>query len=337
MSDDVTVVIPAHDDETRLRALLAELDSQAKSSSLAVIVVDDASARPLESILREQSFGDLRLSWVRSDRNLGPGGSRNLGLALVTTPWVAYLDSDELPGPGWLHRLNERVTESDPPDVIEGRISVGSESATPFTHIAESEGWQHVAGNVAYRTEALRGLGGFSDAFYDADRKLHFREDTELYFRLQDSGLRLEFDENLLVLHPPRPASLFVPVRDARRYFFDPLLSKRHPARFRDFVSARRAGPLPLRWARHNAALLLVLGLVTLLAGVATERTLLVIPGGLMLASGWGATVVALAWRRQVGKGQLLPLLVVSALVPWVYLWNFYRGAIRFRHLPRLR
>lgn len=334
----MTIVIPAYEGVPDLQALLTELDEQAASAGpVPVLVVDDASPRPLETQLGERDFRALDLRVLRSDENRGPGASRNAGLGEVKTTWVVFLDSDELPGAGWLQQLTERLSAANAPDVVEGRIVVGAERATPFTHIAESEGWQHVAGNVAYRVDALRNVGGFSASYYDPARKLHFREDTELYFRLEDSGLRLEFDEDLVANHPPRPASFRVPLRDARRYFFDPLLSREHPERFRAFVSARRARGLPLRWARHQAAVALVLGLAVLVLGIALGNDPIIVIGAVVFVLGWAGSLSALAWGRRVRAADVLPLLLVSVLVPWVYLWNYYRGVVRFRHRPRLR
>lgn len=338
MSRPLTVVIPAYGDLSRLAALLRELDAQGTASApLPVLVVDDGSPEPLADGLVEHTFRALDLRVLRVDVNRGPGATRNIGLAEVSTPWVAFLDSDELPGAGWQERIVERVSETDPPDVIEGRIVVGSQRATPFTHIAQSEGWQHVAGNVVYRVESLRAAGAFSEGYYDPKRKLHFREDTELYFRLEERGVRLEYDEHLVALHPPRPRSLLVPLRDARRYFFDPLLSRDHPERFHEFVKSQRVGPVPLRWARHTSAVLFALALLVVIGGAAAGTTWLVVGGSALLAGAWIASVVALAWRRRVVPSDVLPLLAVASLVPMVYLWHYYGGVLRFRHRPRLR
>ena len=331
-------MIPAFDDADRLVVLLAALDEQsAQSTRLPVVVVDDASPRPLADALDDRRFPRLDLRVVRADLNGGPGAARNLGLSEVGTPWVAFFDSDEVPAPNWLARLRARVAEPNPPDVIEGRIDVGSERATPFTHIAEAEGWQHVAGNVVYRLEVLQRAGGFSQAYYDAKRKLHFREDTELYFRLEELGASLEFDRDLVALHPPRPPSWSVPLRDARRYHFDALLSRDHPSRFRRFVSERRSAGVPLRWARHNAALLFVLACTVTAAGLIAGVRLLWLVGLIGLLAVWIGVIASLAWRRRVRARDVVPLVVVAGLVPWVYLWHYYRGVIHFRHRPPLR
>lgn len=331
--------MPAHGHPDRVRALLAELDRQADAARpLPVIVVDDASARPLALDLEPARFPSLTLAVVRREANGGPGASRNRGLERVDTPWVAFFDSDEVPASGWLERMDAIARSERAPDGIEGRITTGTERATPFTHIAEATlpGAHHVAGNIAFKTDALRGLGGFDERFYDPHLRLHFREDTELFFRVDAAGLSVPFDPDLLAHHPPLPASYSSPLRDARRYFFDPLLAREHGERFRAFNRLRRVGPISLRRARHLAAVAHVAAVVvSLIAAVSGRRATSGAAGGVALAA-WGANAAALSWGRHVPPRDVVPVALVSLGVPWVYVVYYYRGVLRFRHLPRL-
>jgi glycosyltransferase involved in cell wall biosynthesis len=335
---NVTVVIPAHAGVERLRALLAALDAQSEGL-LPVIVSDDASPQPLAGLLLAEDYPHITLDVLRGERNAGPGAARNRALERVRTPWVAFLDADELPGEGWLGRLEAIAGSPDAPDGIEGRVDVGGAGRpTPFTHVAEVHGGddQHVAGNIAFRTDVIRRAGGFDERFYDAGRKLHFREDVDLYFRLERAGNRLEFDPELRALHPPLPASFWSPVREARRYYFDALLSREHGERFRRLVRTRTAGPIPLRWARHAAAWLFSASVLVTLIGFAFGVIPLGIAGIVGAVAGLALNVAALAWNRALTLGSALQLVVVAAIVPWVYLWHHYRGVFSFRHRPRL-
>ena len=94
---DVTVVIPVRDRQAELTRCLAGLTRMTR-----VTVVDDCSADPA-AIARIASGAGARV--LRREVNGGPAAARNTGLAVTQTPLVAFLDSDCIPGPGWLDAL----------------------------------------------------------------------------------------------------------------------------------------------------------------------------------------------------------------------------------------
>jgi mycofactocin glycosyltransferase len=91
---EVTVVIPVRDRTAGLARCLSAL-----GAGYPVIVVDDGSADPAAVALVCAEHG-ARLR--RRPASGGPGPARNDGLALVTTPLVAFLDSDCVAGPEWI-------------------------------------------------------------------------------------------------------------------------------------------------------------------------------------------------------------------------------------------
>jgi GT2 family glycosyltransferase len=94
---DVTVVIPARDRPAYLDRCLAAL-----GQSYPVIVVDDGSrqADGIAGLCRRHGA-----TLIRRPASGGPGPARNDGLAQVTTPLVAFLDSDCETGPEWITSL----------------------------------------------------------------------------------------------------------------------------------------------------------------------------------------------------------------------------------------
>ena len=94
--EEVTAVIPVRDRPAELARCLDGL------GGMRVIVVDDGSADGAAVAAAAAAAGALCL---RRDRCGGAGAARNTGLAAVRTPLVAFVDSDCVPGPGWLAPL----------------------------------------------------------------------------------------------------------------------------------------------------------------------------------------------------------------------------------------
>ncbi len=97
LTSGVTVVIPVRDRPAELARCLSGLRDLPH-----VIVVDDASADPVAIGRIAAEHGAVA---IRRPVNGGPGAARNTGLAAAETEFVAFLDSDCVPRPGWLERL----------------------------------------------------------------------------------------------------------------------------------------------------------------------------------------------------------------------------------------
>jgi len=105
--DEVTVVIPVRDRHAELARCLAGLTGTGTAGTgpgevPRVIVVDDCS-RDRAAI--QSAAAAVGAIVVRRPVNGGPAAARNTGLAAAGTPLVAFLDSDCVPGPGWLDAL----------------------------------------------------------------------------------------------------------------------------------------------------------------------------------------------------------------------------------------
>ncbi|QLD10603.1 glycosyltransferase family 2 protein [Microbacterium oleivorans] len=100
----VTVIVPGRDIAPYAADALASLQAQTLPRWRALLV-DDGSRDDTGSIFARAAAGDGRFQVVTHDRPRGLGAARNAALDLVDTPFVAFLDGDDVLTPSALERL----------------------------------------------------------------------------------------------------------------------------------------------------------------------------------------------------------------------------------------
>ena len=202
---NISVVIPAYITSLHaldhLRLLVQSL------AEFAVIVVDDCS--PI----------DVRLdvgTVIHLDVNSGPGAARNAGLAQVTTPLVAFVDTDVSIDSKQLAELVSYVS-TEKVAVVAPRIVTSNEKT--FTSEYESfhspldlgntEAVVRPMSRVSYvpsavlvgRVDSFRKLNGFNEGMRSG-------EDVDLVWRLIESGELCRYVPLVQCAHQPRPSIL---------------------------------------------------------------------------------------------------------------------------------
>ena len=165
----VTVVVITRN---RRRELLRTLDRLAElPEQVPVIVVDNGSD---DGTSRDIGALHPAVTLVTADRNLGAVG-RNLAARLVATPYIAFCDDDSWWAPGSLARAVEMLDHNPGLGAVTARIVVepdGGEDpivaelrASPIPAPRALPGpalGSVLAAATCLRTEAFRGVGGFS-------------------------------------------------------------------------------------------------------------------------------------------------------------------------------
>lgn len=91
----ISVIVPIYNKAEYLRACLESIAGQTHSR-LEIICIDDASTDESLAIARNFERNDARVTLVRNAENIGPGRSRNLGLAVANGEFVMFVDADDL-------------------------------------------------------------------------------------------------------------------------------------------------------------------------------------------------------------------------------------------------
>jgi mycofactocin system glycosyltransferase len=334
---DLTVVVPVRDRPQQLDRLLAFLAGCSR-----VIVVDDASRDPAPVAASCEARG---AHFVPLLSNCGPGGARNAGLALVRTPYVAFVDSDVVATPASLlalsrHFADPRVAlvgprvgglESPKPNGIEvyeadrSSLDLGSVPALvrPFSPVA----WLPAACLLG-RVNAL--TGGFEE-------ELRVGEDVDLVWRLVSCGYRVRYEPAVCVQHEHRAKVGLWLKRKAEYGSSAARLAQRHPGKVAPAVlapwsvalilslAAQRWWSLPVasacaaltflkirrRLGRSGQSAVVAARLVA-----AGSRAALSQAAGMALRHWWPAVLVASVCSRR-GRRAFAALAIGDAAISW--------------------
>lgn len=90
----VSVVIPAYNCAGTIRQAVASVLAQTYGE-LEVVIVDDCSTDDTFAVCQELAQGDGRIRVQRNEKNTGPAGARNKGIALAAGEYIAFLDGDD--------------------------------------------------------------------------------------------------------------------------------------------------------------------------------------------------------------------------------------------------
>lgn len=168
---EVSIIIPTHNRATQL--LQAVQSAREAAAKVKVIVVDDASTDETAQVCR--TMKDVQ--YVRSAHNVRQAAARNLGLRDCNSPYVAFLDDDDLLLPGALDRLVE-VLEAEPSvGFVYGQVLAADPiNCEPTGEVLPKElpsgdiFWRLLEGNFIYihsvlaRTSLVKQVGGFDPA-----------------------------------------------------------------------------------------------------------------------------------------------------------------------------
>jgi glycosyltransferase involved in cell wall biosynthesis len=318
----LSVVIPTYRrPELLLRCLEAVLDQRRiDPQAYEVIVVDDGHDDETRDLLAQIDGAATSIRYLRPERGRGPAVARNTGWRAARGGLIAFTDDDTVPNPHWLAE-GERAMQAHPDWVaLCGKVVVPV--APPATdHARMTQGLaraEFVTANAFVWRHALEAVSGFDERFTRA-----WREDSDLQFRLQDQVGPVGRAPLAEVIHPVRDAPWGLSLSQQRNTFFDALLYKKHPARYR--ASIRPVPP----WSYYATvgAAAIALGLLAAGHERAAAATALVPL----------ALVLRLAWHRLRGTSHrashVAEMLCTSALIPFLSVYWRLRGALHFRVL----
>jgi GT2 family glycosyltransferase len=319
----VSVVIPTLGRPGLLDACLEALSRlRLPDAAPEVIVVDDGPSERTQAIVRDWTEAlersGMTLRYLPSPGPHGPAAARNHGWRAARGCIIAFTDDDTRPDPDWLVAGLRPFAEGA--QAAWGRI-VMPIPQRPTDYERDANGLEQasfVTANCFCLRALLERLDGFDERF-----RVAWREDADLYFRLIEAGARIVHVPAALVVHPVRPASWGVSIRQQRKVLFDALLYKKHPRLYRARIRARP------RWDYYFIVAALVFAVFALAAG----KLALALTAG----TAWLVATLAFAWKRlrntSKAPAHVAEMLFTSSVIPpLAVFWRVY-GALKFRTL----
>ena len=227
---DVTVVVPSHRRERRLRALLDALAGQTLPRERWEVVVahtyEPERAAELFDGHDLVAAGVLRPVAVGPDR-AGAARQRNAGWRAGRGALVAFTDDDCRPTPGWLEQLvaaydgaGAIVQGATDPDPLEEHL-LHVEPHVRALRVVPPDRYAQTC-NILYERELLERVGGFDEEFVVG-------EDVDLFLRAQDAGARLVPAPEALTYHAVDALSTLEKIRSQHQWQHLAYLVKKHP------------------------------------------------------------------------------------------------------------
>lgn len=208
----ITLIIPTHQRESALKALLLDLTHQTcPPGTFEVIVVDDGSTQPPGPWLHALAL-TYPLELITLDQG-GPARARNHALAQAHAEWVLFLNDDVRADPDLIARhLHTHARLGEPAAVMGTFCFTEALRQDPFCRLLEDHGFTHTlqlkpqqwydyksfwTGNLSVARGAVALVGGFDEAFKEASH-----DDLDLGFRLEQTlGLRVYFTDSAVCRH----------------------------------------------------------------------------------------------------------------------------------------
>lgn len=203
MLKKLTVVVPIHNGEKTVEALLSSLRS-ATSLGTQVIFVDDGSTDDTARILKRYPVKVIRLP-----QNYGIAYARNRGIEHVKTPYTAFVDADCVVEENWCEKAIEtfeHLKRSSPlTAAISGRVLPASRSFTDLL-AAHVEHWEYQGGNEIEERQKLSTSNCICDTAIllkvgKFDESLEVDEDRELGLRMVLKGYKIFYSPCFSVEH----------------------------------------------------------------------------------------------------------------------------------------
>lgn len=259
MTLKISVVIPTFNRAKLLNSTLNNLiDQSYPKSKYEIIVVDDIrSSDEIKPVINNISKKFNNIVYIRQ-KNSGTNMARNMGIARARGEIIAFTDDDCLVDRNWLKTIDNIFFDKSISGAEGMTIKTPKNAKVgPFSHyIINEQGGHYLTCNMAYRAKLIKKIK-FDGKFFSEKTKITSREDSDAAFSVLDAGGKIIFSKNMVVRHMVYDSTWSKAMKRKMRFFFDPLLFKKHSKFYRKIIK------YPFEMFTPFYFILLVLGFIS--------------------------------------------------------------------------
>jgi GT2 family glycosyltransferase len=221
-SPELTAVICTYNRYEVLSDAIASLRAQSvEPTALEILVVDNSSDHVCRSEYWEGRTLPVNARLLINDKP-GLSRARNVALHEARAPVIAYMDDDAIATPEWCASLSGVFKSRPDAGIVGGPVEpiwgAGSEPAWLHRwqrgflsivdfgeHFRQLEPREWLAGtNIAFRTEALRKVGGFDEGLGRIGSLLLSNEELVVARKIRELEFEAYYEPNARVMHHVR-------------------------------------------------------------------------------------------------------------------------------------
>ena len=132
MNKEITVVMPAYrEKESQIRQAIESILCQTVEDFEFIIVLDDPENVVLKALIESYVGTDHRVSLYVNEKNSGCPFSKDRGVRLADTEYIAIMDSDDIAKPYRLEKQLQRM-KRDRLDLVAGYVTVINDAGIPL-------------------------------------------------------------------------------------------------------------------------------------------------------------------------------------------------------------
>jgi len=242
----VTIIIASHRQNYIQKCLEGFRGDVLGDVAAEIIVVADYPAEGFLTLFPE-------VLWVfHAERSIS--AKRNYGIKHAQGALIGFIDDDCLPKDAWVTRAVQYMQQNPSHAGVVGRTIVEQVNGVsyPLKEFKRLENPGFRTNNIFYRKEVLDLVGGFDPRF------TFQREDVDLAFSILRRGLCIGYCPDIQVLHLHRRGENWDLLKNCYNRRFDPLLYKKHPDLYRQWIKTPVTPSIAALSALHG---LLIAGL----------------------------------------------------------------------------